>query len=218
MEAPTPERSPTSPEGLVKSELAHPIALDLLMLKRFGPEWLDWDILVVERALDEAFGVRVAPDHVLNKLQACRTLHVVDTFWTDWHIFSPCVMALNGAYPDFREMQTPTAGECLMAADCAVRIRDDIQYSLEVRTYIGVLFRHDDMLVPQEPLLDIPIDTEGVDVDVPEIGRQWPEVRRTGQVTARDPRVRGQLERMLGCYRYLEDWRALLDQQLKVLR
>jgi hypothetical protein len=188
------------------------------MLHRYGPAWLDWDILVLKRALLEDFGVKEPAEHVLNKMQACRTLHVIDTFWTDWHIFSPCALALNGVSPDFEEMQTANAGECLMAADCALRVRSDIDYSLEVRTYIGVLFRHDDVLVSQEPLVDIPIDSAGLDVDVPEIGRQWPEVRRTGVVTSRDPRVRVQLERMLGCYRYLEGWRAQLDQQLKVLR
>jgi hypothetical protein len=62
------------------------------------------------------------------------------------------------------------------------------------------------------------VDTEGLPVDVPAIQRAWPEVRRTGIVTEKDPVSHEQLVRMLAAHQYVEEARAQLDAQLVVLK
>lgn len=216
MDSYIPARQPKTVQELLKSDIAHPIALDLLFIKRFGMEWLDWEIEVLVANIEQ-LGAKNPPDHVLHKLQACRTCHLVDAPWLAWEVWLPCCCGFNNLYPDFYQMQAPTVAESMLAVDCMNRIREDVPWSPEMRAYLGVLHQWDDLLVPQAPLEFVQVDTSDFHLDAEQIKQAWPEVRRAGSIPAVGPAEREQLQRMLDANRYLEESRHHLDEQLKIL-
>jgi len=124
-------------------------------------------------------------------------------------------MALNGVPPDFEVMQVPTVAQCMIAVDIANRVRDDVDWSTEVKTYIAIVHRHDEILVPQAPLDFVKVDTDGLPIDVPNILKRWRDVRTSEKPPIGDTVEDEQLRRMLDVYKILEDSRANLRQQLK---
>lgn len=212
------ESSIKTPAELLLNEGAHPIALDLLLLKKYGPEWLGWEIETTELHLRADYKVADVPDMTMEKLQACKTLHLVDSFWLQWEVFLPCVSALNGLYPDFKFMQAPSVAECMFAVDCANRIREDVAWSDEVKKYLGVIHRWDDILCVQAPLDFVDIDTEGLPLDCAKVAELWPEARKRNKAPDDGSIEAAQIERMLEAHDYLEEGRALLEQQIRVLK
>jgi len=144
----------------------HPIALDILFLNKYGPEWLGWE--------PETVGIRTRMDFKqeisqlnLHKLMACKALHMVDTYWLQWEIFLWCTMAFTGTPPDFRVMQVPTAAQVLLSVATANRIRTDVEWSEELLAYLSVVFTHDGVFCPPPPceFVDVHGSNYGVDCD-----------------------------------------------------
>jgi len=90
---------------------AHPIALDMFMLRQYGPEWLRWEPETLQHVVPEDFKTSALSDMNLAKLQACKTLYLVDSFWERWEVFVVCLMPFNGVFPDFQVMQVPTVAQ-----------------------------------------------------------------------------------------------------------
>jgi len=194
---------------------AHPVVLDLLMTRQYGPEWLGWEGETIEHRVPLDFHSNISVLN-LSKLQAMRTMHMVDSFWQRWEIFCWCLMPLNGVFPDFEIMQVPTVAQCMVAVDIANRTRDDMLWDAEIKAYLEVVHRHDEILVPQSPLDFVTVDTVGYPIDVAAIRKRWPEVRvnptkAVGGDTVEDE----QLRRMLDVYDVLEQSRRQLHQQLR---
>lgn len=222
------EEEPEAPKGqekvsnvtainLFRNPEAHPIVLDLALLSKYGIDWLDWETETLELRIPQDFKTSSISDLNLEKLQACRTLHLVDSYWQRWEIFLPCTLALSGTVPDFRVMQIPTVAQCLISTYCASKIRDDVPFSDEIAIYVGVVHRYDEILCPQPPLDFAKVDSEGLPVDCEEISRLWPEVRMTRKIPSIGPISQEQLKRMLLVYDYLEDSRRDLQSQLSFL-
>jgi len=212
-------RSESSPGAVtavnvMRHARAHPIVLDLLMSQKYGPEWLIWEAETIEHRVPQDFRSSLS---LLNfsKLQAMRTMHLVDSFWQRWEVFGWCCMPLNDIFPDFEVMQVPTVAQCMVAVDIANRVRDDMQWSEEIRHYLAVVHRHDEILVPQAPLDFVKIDTEGFPVDVADITRRWPDVRVSRKAPAGETVEDEQLRRMLDVFHLLEESRSDLRHQLK---
>lgn len=204
-------------DTLWRSPDAHPIVLDLVMLRKYDLAWLGYEIETIARLIREDFGTVSVADVNLEKLQACKTLHLVDDFWSRWEVFLPCAMAFNSQLADFHSMQAPTVAECLVAVDIANRLRDDCSWSDEIKGYLGVVHKFDSELCPQEPLTFVQVPTEDLLVDVAEVKRRWPLVRAAGQVPKGSTAEDVQLRKMLGSWVYLEAMRSRLQVQLAVL-
>lgn len=213
------EKPPSSPiptvsgSGIFQQQDAHPYVLDLILLKKYGPEWLEWE---TETLLE-----RVAVDWRsfvselnLQKLQAVKTLHFVDTFWQNWEVFVPCTMSFNNTLPDFEMMQVPTVAQCAVAIDTANRLRSEVKWSEEMKAYLEVVHRFNGILCPAEPMNFITIDTEDVAIDCGAVMRQWPEVRKSLQAPNSKTAEAEQLRRLLGVHEALIESRALLVSQL----
>jgi hypothetical protein len=202
------------PSNVMSHQEAHPVVLDIMMTKKYGPEWLGWEGETIEHRVPQDFRSSISLLN-LSKLQAMRTLHLVDAFWQRWEVFCWCCMPLNDIFPDFEVMQVPTVAQCMVAVDIANRTRDDMQWSSEVREYLSVVHRHDELLVPQAPLDFVRVDTEGFPIDVPDILKRWQDVRVSGRVPADETVEDEQLRRMLMAYQALEASRSILRLQLK---
>jgi len=211
----------TSPLGVRAGNLfrhpdAHPLVLDMAMLQRYGPDWLTWEEDTIELRVEEDERYEMSAIN-LSKLEAVRTMHMVDSFWERWEVFVWCTMPMNGIFPDFESMQVPTVLQCMSAVHTASRIRTDVEWSTEVRTFLAQVHRHDEVLVPQEPLEFVVLDLDGFPVDVKRIKELWPVVVKDKRLPEEDTVESEQLRRMLELYRDFEDGRAELRSQLEVV-
>lgn len=196
---------------------AHPITLDIMYLRQYGPEWMLWEGETLQHLAPSDFHQTLS-DMNLAKLQAVRTLHLVDTFWKQWEIFGWCTLALNGVPPDFQTMQAPLVSQAAIAVDIANRIRpDEVPWSEEIRHYLAAVFRHDSVYCPQPPLDFVTLDVEGTPLDIPEISKRWPGVRASGHAPTGETVTDEQLRRMLLVDQHLEESRTHLRDQLHMV-
>ncbi len=194
---------------------AHPIVLDMLVLKAFGPDWLEWEPETLLIRIPETFHTAAISDLNLSKLQACRTLHMVDSFWEKWEVFVACLAPFNGEFPDFDVLRVPTVAECLVAIDIATRIREE-SFSEEVKLFVAAVYQHDGVYLPLPPadMLPVPNPPEGLSLDV--LAKAWSEVRSSGHVPTGETVMDEQLRRLHIAWSYLEESRNRLQQQLSM--
>lgn len=217
-ERPAPSGKAPAEHGVTVTNLlrhpdAHPVVLDFVLLKRYGPEWMVWEPETLEGHIGRDFRGGVS-DLNFSKIQAVKTLHLVDSFWLQWEVFLPCLTVFNGTFPDFSVLRPPTVAQCAVAVDIANYIRDDVDWSPEIKAFIGVVFQHDDIFCPVEPLDFVPVDVEGLPINRSEIMGLWPGVRASREEPKGDSITSEQLRRMLTVYNYLEEYRSRLKKQL----
>lgn len=213
-----PRPAPVSLVNAFRFPDAHPLILDLMLLQKYGVEWLGWELETLQQRVQEDFKTPTISDVNMEKLQACKALHLVDDFWLRWEVFLPCCSAFNGSFADFQQMQAPEVAECLVAVDIANRIRDDVSWSDEVKTFLAVVHRNSGELVPQAPLEFVTVDTTGYPVDVEDIRKRWPGIRADARAPTGDTIEDEQLRRMLGSWFHLEQTRSKLRSQLHLLQ
>jgi len=192
---------------------AHPIALDLLMLRKYGPAWLEWEAETLRALIPTDFKTPSVSELNIAKLQACRTLHLVDSFWQRWEVFIACLMPFNGEFPDFTTMPVPTVAQCLVACDIAQRIRDDVSWSSEMQAYIRVVYHHDGIFMPLPPMDFVTLEVPE-EIDAQKVSRRWPEVLKSGRAPTGQTPVDEQLRRLLTVNGYLEESRTRLQRQM----
>lgn len=201
-----------TPRNLLSHPDTHPIVLDLVLLKHYGADWLEWEPETVHHYAAQDIGQ--LSELNFSKIMACKTLHVTDSYWKQWEVFVWCTMALNGVFPDFQVMQVPTVAQAAVSADIADRIRGDVGWSSEVSRYLSVVHRHDDIFCSIPPLDFVEIDSDGVPIDCEDLRKRWPDVRRAGKEPRGETILDEQLRRLLVVHSYLEESRARLRAQL----
>jgi len=213
-----PIPSTVTAKNIFRHPDAHPLVLDLLLLDKYSEEWLGWEPETIELRIPADFGVDRISDLNVAKLQSVKTLHLVDSFWERWEVFVWCAMPLCSIFPDFQVMQVPTVIQCTLAVDLANRIRDNMEWSDEIKMYLSMVHRHDGVLVPQPPLDFVEVDTVGLPLEVGKVKERWPEVRISGKTPSGETPEDEQLRRMLQVNESLRQWRGQLRQQLDLLR
>jgi len=203
--------------NLFQHPSSHPIVLDLALLKKYGPEWMDWEPEILAWRIPQDFRTASVSDLNMNKLQATKTLHYVDSYWSEWEVFVPCTMSFNGLLPDFEVMQVPTVAQCMVSVDVANRIRQDVSWGEELKEYLSVVHFHEGIFCPIEPLEFVKVDGEDYPVECAIVRELWPQVRKTGRVPSTSPVEEEQLHRLLLVREYLEESRELLRQQLPLI-
>ena len=208
---------PLRPGNVFQHPETHPLILDLVLLKKYGPEWLTWEPESLLIFIARDFG-HPPSDASMSKIQAVKTLHVINTFWTDWTVFCWVAKALNGVPPDFTIMQVPTVAEAMFAVDVAERVREDVAYNQEINDYLENVHMWDGIFVPQEPLKFVTMDDiEDYPVDPTEIKLLWPAVRATNKPPQKESVTSEQLRRMLELKSSLDTQRAAMQRQLPLL-
>lgn len=212
-----PVLPPPTAINLFQHPDAHPYVLDLALLRKYGPEWLEWERETLELQVPQDFPTPHISDLNMTKLQGIKTLHLVDTFWQDWEVFVPVTMAMNGMFPDFKVMQVPTVAECAVALDIAERVRGELKWSDEMLAYLEVVHRHDGIACAIPPLSFVEVDSEDYPVDCEEVKQRWPEVRKSRKAPTEDSAVAEQLRRLLIVQEALDESRQHLAAQLPIL-
>lgn len=196
---------------------AHPLVLDLLLIGKYGEDWLGWESDTIGVSVPTDFGVDRISDLNIAKIQAMKTLHLVDSFWQRWEVFNWCAMPITSTFPDFEVMQVPTVLQCACAVDVANRVRNDMVWSDEVKVYLALVHKHDGILVPQPPLDFVSVDTSGLPVDIDDIAKRWAMVRSERKAPTESTPEDEQLRRMLDLFWGLEQYRARMRQQLEIV-
>lgn len=197
---------------------AHPLVLDLCLLKKYGPDFLMWEPETLELRIPQDFRTTEVSDLNLAKIQACRTLHLVDTYWERWEVFTWVTAALNGTFPDFENIQVPTVAQAAIAVSIANQVREDVEWSSEVKAFLASVFRFEGIFHALEPLEFVELDTDDLVVDAEEVARLWPAVRDARRAPAEETVTNEQLRRLLLVQTALDENRSLLRTQLPLVQ
>lgn len=207
-----------TPQNMFRDPAAHPLILDLLLLQHFGADWLSWEFETLVSRVQSEFHIQNVASLNLDKMQACKALHLVDDFWLRWEVFLPCCLSFNNKFADFQSMQAPDVAECMVAVDIATRIREDVDWSTEIKEFLVVAHRHSGQLCPLPPLEFVEVRVPHALVDLDKVKSRWPSVLAAGNPPVGSSAEDEQLRRMLGSHMYLEHMRKQLSSQLKVLK
>jgi len=216
-EGTTASVSSVNARNLFRHPETNPLVLDLALIQRFGIEWFGWEPETIEFRILKEFNVDTVSDLALSKLNAIKTLHLVDSFWQRWEVFVWITMPLNDIFPDFEVMQVPTVFQCLNAVDIAGRVRDDMHFDEELEVYLRQVCLHDGILFPIPPLDWVDLDTSELPVDIEDVQTRWSGVRASRRSPTGDTPEDEQLRRSLMLFLLLEQQRAELRQQLRIL-
>lgn len=197
---------------------AHPLVLDLCLLKKYGPDFLLWEPETLELRIPQDFKTTEVSDLNMAKIQACRTLHLVDTFWERWEVFCWVTASLNGLFPDFEAMQVPSIAQAAVSVYIAQKIRDDVEWSSEVKTFLAQVFKFEGIFYPLEPLNFVVVDADGYVVNTSEVAAAWAKFKSSGKSLPLEESITGeQLRRLLLVQGALDENRALLRDQLPLV-
>jgi len=139
-----------SKKSAFRRQDAHPLVLDMILLDRFGPEWLTWEPETVWSEIEAEFGVSPGV-HARNKINALKTMHVVDTPWSEWEVFSVVCQALVDNIPDFKMLQKPSVSDVIRAVTIMKKVKSQ-DFSEEVGRYIAACFLDDSVIFLPEPV------------------------------------------------------------------
>lgn len=203
--------------NLFQHPSTHPVVLDLLMLRKYNVEWMTWEPETILARVPQDFRTSDVSDLNLHKIQAMKTLHFIDTFWQRWEVFNWCSSAFNNIVPDFEVLQVPSTAQLLVTVDTARRVREDVEYTDEVKYFMRSSCKHDGVFCPPEPLEFLEVMPDHDLIDCKDISEKWPQVRRTGRAPTADTITAEQLRRMLDVYGFLKDSRTKLQEQLALV-
>lgn len=129
---------------------AHPVVLDLALLKAFGVDWFSWDSSTLYQEIQRVFSSQIS-EHARAKIQAIKTLHVSDKPWTSWQVFEKVIQALNSSIPRWEFMQAPSLDQLFAGIDIMTSIRPEI-FDDEVKAYIAAAVLNEDVFFVPPPL------------------------------------------------------------------
>lgn len=149
--------APTSLRGRGAQNLfvhhdAHPVVLDIALLGQYGPDWYGWEAETLWRLIAEDFRTPSISDHVRNKIQAVKTLHINEWFWTKWEVFCWITQALNNNIPDFQVLQKPSLPQLFVAVDVAELVRGGEQFSQELQDWVAAAVVDEGVIFAPEPI------------------------------------------------------------------
>lgn len=129
---------------------ANPIVLMLLLLDKYGQEYLEWHPDVLKMTLDRD-GIALS-NSVWNKILAGRVILMSPSPWRQWEVFHWVCRALAGESPNFVYMEEPQIGH--MAAGYAMmKIVDASRDTAwEVDKFVAAVFKNEGISFIPQPL------------------------------------------------------------------
>lgn len=131
----------------------HPLALDRLLAEKYGVHWLLWEPETLWVSIVKDFRLKSdISNHARSCIQATKTIHSVDSFFTDWQVTQWCTQALDGIIPDFDVLQDTDPGQILHAVSCVSRLRGQVPYNDEVQSWMAACFLSEGLLYAPPPV------------------------------------------------------------------
>jgi rubrerythrin len=130
---------------------AHPVALMLVLMEKFGTEWLDWEAETLKSEILTTFRATSVSEQNWQKIQAIRVLTSTTGFWEEWHIFEKIIQALNNNFPRFDITQRCTISQLMSGVDVANTIRKET-YHEEIQRYVSACALDEGVLYLPSPL------------------------------------------------------------------
>jgi hypothetical protein len=130
-----------SPGWYFNNDSVHPVIVDALLLRQFGPTVYDWEPETLWREMQLTWSAFPNAEN-RDCVQTVRTIHTNTRFTYDWFTFEKVVMGLNGLPVLFTQGQKPTLGQVLVAID-AINIIRKVTFDDEIARYVAAVVRED---------------------------------------------------------------------------
>ncbi len=195
---------------------AHPVALGLLLEKKYGKEWEDLETETLEFVVRRDFRGGGLSPLCSDKINALRAMRGTRDFWRRFEVFTWCALPLNGVPVDFEVLQVPTYAQALVAADIGRTLRPDAEWSQEMRSYLRVVAEHDGVFCAIEPLDFLKFEPRGL-LDPKDVQSRWPAVIRAGKPPSEETIIAEQLRRAFAARAYMLEARQELARQLPLV-
>lgn len=129
---------------------AHPLALDLLLLERYGQEYLEWEPEALRLSLSK--DGYLLSNNVWTKILAVQVLHNSPSPWRQWEVFHWVCLGLNGKPPNFVYLEQPELGHLASGVDMMKIVDRTREFTDEIDKFITVTARHDGVFYLPAPL------------------------------------------------------------------
>lgn len=140
----------------MKDESLHTITIVKALLKKYGPECVDWEPVVIQKSMYDDF--KAAKINVYKALAGLSLLQN-DRFWNDWQTFQFLAQALNNINPSAHTIYELSVANMMVAVDTANRLRESLGgisyvpvYSEEVSKFIAAQALNQGIWFLPEPL------------------------------------------------------------------
>lgn len=146
--------APSIPKSLTSRSVfshpeAHPVALDVVLLKHFQLDWLSWLPETLFPEIQNTFNTSIAEVNKI-KILAIQTLHVIDAFWEEWEVFEKTIWALNGMIPRVDAVQPPDLPMLFAGIDSVNHIAQN-KFGEEIARYTAAVFLHEGVIYAPPP-------------------------------------------------------------------
>jgi hypothetical protein len=159
--------APITKKNLYVHHDTHPIVFDIALLAKYDLDWILWEPQTLWHEIKGDFRVPSISDHTCAKIQALRTLHINEWFWTKWEVFCWITQALNNNIPDFVALQKPSIAQLFNAVEISDMVRSGEEFSPEVQHWVaacmvdeGVFYAPKPISFCQEPLIQVLKDSK----------------------------------------------------------
>jgi hypothetical protein len=148
---PSPPR-PFSARNLFVHHDTHPVVFDIVLLKQYQEDWFTWEAETLWREIKEDFRVPSISDHSKAKIQAIKTLHINEWYWTKWEVFCWVTQSVNNNIPDFSVLQKPSIPQLFNAVEIASMVRKDEEFGSEVQMFVASSVVEEGVFYAPEPI------------------------------------------------------------------
>jgi hypothetical protein len=129
---------------------AHPAVLLLLLLDKYGPDFLEWHPDVLKLTL-ERDGISLS-NKSWNKIQAVRVVAASPSPWRQWEVFHWVSRALTGETPNFVYLEQPELSQLIIGADLMKLVDPARTTSHEIDKFVAAVFKQEGIAYAPPPL------------------------------------------------------------------
>lgn len=218
--------SPVVRKTLFVHHDTHPVVYDVALLKEYGVEWFEWEAATLWSEILRDFKVPSVSDAAKTKIQAVKTLHISESYWTEWEVFGWVTQAVNNNIPDWHTIQKPSIGQMMNSIDIATTVRSGEVFSPEVAGYVagclldeGVLYAPDDLKFCQSFIDQFAADKhlEGYPELVRAVQDRYAQIRKGATLELQENVMDIQVAKLKVAWDYLSKRRGQLKEQLQLL-
>lgn len=128
----------------------HPLVLTLLLLEKYGQEYLEWHPDVLKLTM-ERDGIALS-NRVWNKILASGVLLSTAGPWQQWEIFHWVCRALNGESPNFVYLDRPELGHLVVGVDIMHIIDPKKETAWDIDKFVAAVLRSEGLSYAPAPL------------------------------------------------------------------